>query len=206
MKKIDHIVYAVPDLEKGMDEVEHRFGIRPVYGGKHLHQGTHNALLNLGNACYFELIAVDPENKTILAPRWMGIDLLTEPKVTRWAIKSTDLEQDLSILKTFNPELAKTKTGNRQRQDGSMLEWQLSIPLAYPEVEVLPFLLDWKDSVHPTETMPQHCELISIRATHPQGKKIARQLEALGYPMLVEESEVVSLMVEIMTPKGIVRL
>ena len=47
-ERIDHLVYAVPDLEKAIKEIEKKFGIAPVKGGQHKSQGTHNALLNLG--------------------------------------------------------------------------------------------------------------------------------------------------------------
>lgn len=206
MRKIDHIVYAVPHLETAMDELAERLGVRPVYGGKHLHQGTHNALLNVGDACYFELIAIDPENQNVPPPLWMGVNLITEAKTTRWAIKTDDLQRDVELLKAINPKLAKTKTGSRQRTDGSMLEWQLSIPLAYPEVELIPFLLDWKDSIHPTESMPQEIQLISIKATHPNPELISTQLQALGYPLEISKSETIQLSVELATPKGRVLL
>ena len=87
-RKIDHIVYAVPDLSAACDELEELLGVRPIFGGYHDSQGTKNALLNLGNQCYLELLAVDEANTKIEAPRWMGVDLIQHPRITRWAIKS----------------------------------------------------------------------------------------------------------------------
>lgn len=75
MATIDHLVYAVPNLEKGIAEFENKFGIQATIGGKHLTKGTHNALINLGKYSYLEIIAVDPENWAIQQPRWMGVDL-----------------------------------------------------------------------------------------------------------------------------------
>ncbi len=65
MLHLDHILYAVPDLQKGIDDFEKLTGVRPVYGGKHLNLGTHNALVSLGEEVYFELIAPDPSRKNI---------------------------------------------------------------------------------------------------------------------------------------------
>jgi len=59
INKIDHIVLAVPNLEEGILWLEKKLGVRPAYGGQHLTEGTHNALLNLGNNCYLELLAID---------------------------------------------------------------------------------------------------------------------------------------------------
>ena len=151
--KIDHIVLAVPNLEEGILWVEEKLGIKPVYGGQHQTEGTHNALLNLGNECYLELLAIDFSNKKISSPRWMGIDLIDEPTITRWAVKSDNLVKEVEFLKNVNNLLGNYKAGSRVKADGSILKWQLSIPLPKPKVEITPFLIDWEDSIHPTASV-----------------------------------------------------
>jgi len=61
-KKTDHIVYAVTNLEAAIDEFEKLSGLRPVFGGYHTTKGTKNALVNLGNECYLEILAIDEGN------------------------------------------------------------------------------------------------------------------------------------------------
>ena len=202
MNKIDHLVYAVPDLEKAVNQFERISGVRPVYGGKHQHQGTHNALINLGNNSYLEFLAIDPENKNIPPPRWMGIDLIREPKITRWAVKSKAINEELNILKKIKPSLAITKTGKRQRQDGAILQWELSIPQATPEVEIYPFFIDWKSSEHPTVALPQHCELISFHATHPAPAEIITFLKNINAEITIEKGNEITLIAKINTPNG----
>ena len=205
-KKIDHLVYCVPDLQKGMDEIEKQFGVAPVYGGQHLTQGTHNALLNLGEGSYLELLAIDPKNDSISDPRWMGIDLMKKSKMTRWAIKSVDFEQEISILKKANFELGKALTGSRKTSTSTLLNWQMSLPLPSPEVEILPFILDWKDSIHPTENLNPKCRLLEIRATHPNPELIQKTLVSLEAEIKIERSNSISLVAKIKTPNGIFEL
>ena len=49
---IDHLVFAAPDLDRAVDDLAARFGVRASAGGKHTGRGTHNALLSLGPATY----------------------------------------------------------------------------------------------------------------------------------------------------------
>lgn len=48
--RVDHLIYAVADLEAGRDTFEPMLGVRPVIGGRNPQYGTHNAQLSLGPA------------------------------------------------------------------------------------------------------------------------------------------------------------
>ncbi len=37
---VDHVVYATPDLERGMEEIERLTGVSPTLGGEHPGRGT----------------------------------------------------------------------------------------------------------------------------------------------------------------------
>lgn len=202
MKSIDHFVYCVPNLEESIQHFKKLYGIEATYGGRHLNQGTHNALFNVGNDCYFELIAVDPENKNIQAPRWMGIDLIKEPTLTRWGIKTNQMSEDLKVLKNINPKLASSKTGMRQKTDGSILNWELSIPLAAPAIEPIPFLIDWKKSIHPTSDLPQESELLKFTIFHPEPIQLKRMLKSLDILVEVKQAKALALQAEIQFPNG----
>ena len=66
---VDHLVYATPDVEQSVAELEARLGVRASPGGQHLGLGTYNALLALGEACYLEIVGPDPLQRAIGASR-----------------------------------------------------------------------------------------------------------------------------------------
>lgn len=204
---IDHIVYAVPNLEEAMNQFEQQSGVRPVFGGFHTTEGTKNAIVNLSNVCYLEFLTADEENHQVQPPRWMGVDLITDPKITRWSLKSSDLKNDSEVLRNYNPSMGVVKGGQRRMTNRKLLTWEMAMPLAKPEVEIVPFLTDWQRSdTHPSEQLPEQCRLLRIIATHPDPEALYPVLNYF-YPKLnIARADQVSLSIEIKTPNGIVHL
>jgi hypothetical protein len=89
---VDHLVYAAPELQVGIDRIESVLGVRATPGGQHPGRGTRNALLSLGPGTYLEIIGPDPEQPTPAQPRPFGIDDLKEPRLVTWAAKGKELE------------------------------------------------------------------------------------------------------------------
>ncbi len=191
-----------------MRSFEKTTGIAPIFGGFHSTEGTKNALINLQDGMYLELIAIDITNKEITKNRWMGIDLLTKNQVTRFALKSNDLITDSRILKTYHPDMGTSKEGSRHTTTGDVLRWELLMPLASPEVDIMPFMLDWSASdTHPHDMLPDmNCSLLELYATHPTPEKIIPFLKELGYPIRIDKQHIVSLQLTLNTPNGIVHL
>lgn len=204
---LDHIVYAVSDLAQACGQIEKLLGVKPVFGGYHRTQGTKNALIGLNQGMYLELLAIDETNKDITLPRWMGVDLLTKSQITRWAIKSTDLNHDAVVLQQANPEMGERSGGSRKTADGSFLAWSLCMPLASPEVEILPFIIDWSTAEsHPSDQLSIQCRLVELYAKHPDPQLVEPTLEKLNVSLRIERSETISLKAKIECPKGIVVL
>lgn len=204
---IDHIVYCVPNLEDALNDLEKKLGVRPSFGGYHTTQGTKNAVLHLGNACYLEILAADKDNTAITPPRWMGIDLIQTPKITRWAIKSIDLQQDSQVLKKYQPDMGRIEGGQRRTSNGGLLTWQMIMPLAVPEVDIIPFMTDWQQSeVHPTGQMAEHCRLLDLTLTHPTPQNLQTTLSQLSLDLNVVKGASASITIKIQCPKGIVQL
>ena len=207
MRKIDHIVYCTNDLEQEVKRLEEKLGCQFSPGGRHLTEGTKNVLLNLGNVCYLEILAVDQDNHEISAPRWMGIDSLTKSHVTRWALKTDDPQSDSTIVERYNKEMGQIKGGQRITSDGRKLEWDLVMPLSEPEVEVIPFMTDWsKSDVHPTDNLPEHCTLLSLELVHPYPEHLQPYMDQLVEGFQITMGEEPSIKLRIQSPKGIVIL
>lgn len=202
-REIDHIVYCVPDLEKGVDHIANLFGIEPVIGGNHLTKGTKNALLNLGKKCYLEILAIDEKNLDFRGERWMGIDLMDRPKITRWSLKSTELENDSRILSRQSLDLGIIDGGNRKTTDGRLLSWQMILPRSSPEVELLPFMTDWSlSAMHPTDSLAEGCFLESIELYHPHPTTIQTSITELGLDTKIKNGLTPQIVLKVITPNG----
>ena len=207
MRTIDHLVYSVPNLEKAIIDFENLTGIRPTFGGYHTTRGTKNAVVNLENKCYLEILAIDEENKNVSAPRWMGVDFIDNAQMTRFALKSDDLRNDSVILQKYNPQMGEINGGQRKTSNGKMLTWEMILPLAAPAVDIVPFMTDWRKSeVHPTDSMTEECTFIGFKFTHPNPEIIIAVLNGLGMNAEVSKGEKVEIKAIINSPKGIVEI
>lgn len=200
---LDHIVLASPNLQEGMDYVKEKVGCDPTYGGKHLQFGTHNALLKIGNLTYLEILAPDPENPKDHY-RWMGVDLVDEPTITRFAIKTKSIDHHARLLSNFSPNHGRQQEGRRQKETGELLSWELTMPLPNPMVDSIPFLIDWQDSNHPAMNLENHCSIADFQLFSRKNglQALFRQLDA---DFLVKYGEQ-RLMLSLNTPKGLVNI
>jgi len=89
---LDHIVYGVLDLAKGVADLERRLGVRGLPGGRHPGRGTHNARLGLGGQSYLEIIARDPEQEPSPGPLPFALERLTGARLVGWAMRVHGLD------------------------------------------------------------------------------------------------------------------
>jgi len=208
MRQIDHIVYSVFDLDIAISDIEKKLGVEPSFGGYHPTFGTKNALINLDNGMYLELLASDQNNTEVKHHRWMGVDLLTKNQITRWALKSSNLEKDSLPLKKYNSKMGSIGGGSRNTIRGSLLQWEMVLPLPAPEVELVPFMVDWSNSeTHPHNELPNmNCALLELFGTHPNPDLFTDIFQTLGLKFRIEQSEEISLKLCLNCPKGVVEI
>jgi hypothetical protein len=206
LTKVDHLVYATPDLNRGVEEIEKILGVRATPGGQHPGRGTRNALITLGPAIYLEIIAPDPEQPHPKTPRPFGIDGLKASRLVAWAAKGGDLERLRDEAARKGARLGEVMSGSRRRTDGVLLSWRYTDPQTVLADGLVPFFIDWGQSPHPARTAAQGASLISLRAEHPDAQRVQRLLNELGLDLPVQTGATPALIAIIDSPRGRVEL
>lgn len=203
---IDHLIWAGANLEQEVERFEQWTGVRAKPGGQHPGEGTRNALLGLGEAMYLELIAPDPMQPAPPHPRWLGLDTLTEPRLVTWAAGATDLEQRAAAARAAGVPLGEVRTGRRALDGGQVLSWRLTYPDVREGEGLVPFLIDWGDSQHPSRSAPQGIRLLDLHGEHPEPATAIERLQRLGLGLRVVVGPRPALIATIQTPRGRVEL
>ncbi|MDX1666202.1 MAG: VOC family protein [Saprospiraceae bacterium] len=199
---VDHLVWATPDLETGIEQMADLLGVRPMEGGAHPEFGTRNALLSLGSATYLEIIGPDSEQSSFEGKRWFGIDTLLEPRLVTWAVPTADIYALLERAASIGLDLGEVKRGSRRKPDGATLRWKLTASAELRAGGLIPFFIDWEGSSHPAGSAPAAGSLLSVRAHHPHPQALSKVLSALGIEILVKKAERPFLTAVIQKPDG----
>jgi hypothetical protein len=203
---MDHLVFGVPDLARGIERVELATGVRARFGGQHPGRGTHNALLSLGAGRYLEIIALDPEQAEAPGLLYPELKSLPEPRCIAWAVAVESVADVAERLRAANIEPVGPLEGSRVQADGRLLAWK-TLRLIGPTVEGLPFFIEWqKGTPHPSRTSPSGCRLTSFEIEHTDPEGTRRILKSLGAEAAITPGLRVRLKARLQTPKGEVEL
>ena len=182
-RMLDHILLGVKDLDTGIAFVEQKTGMRAAIGGVHPGRGTRNALLSLGERCYLEIIARDPEQAGTPDP--YGLERLDEPRLVTWAAHPGNIEEYARKLREAGIAFDGPSPGSRKRPDGRVLEWK-TLVLKDNRGGLLPFFIEWSaGSLHPSVDAPQGCRLERFEAAAPDHDELARTFAVLGLDVSV---------------------
>ena len=207
---LDHLVLAATTLADGIDYLSEVLGTTPTMGGRHDAMGTHNALLRLGERCYLELIAIDPDGAKPTRPRWFDLDsvalqaeLVERPRLVHWVARTTDI--DAAAARCPLP------LGTVHAMARGDYRWRITIPDdgSRPMRGVLPTLIQWDVPQHPAEKLPRSgISLLQLAASHFEPKPIRAALAALGLQdaLALTFDREVRLAAMLRTPRGIVTL
>ena len=92
MLRLDHIAVAGETRQAATDFVQNFLQVAPLAAGQHPHFSTHNHLWGMGEACYLESIAIDPEAPSLPYPRWFGLDRFSgPPRIASWILATDNI-------------------------------------------------------------------------------------------------------------------
>ncbi len=198
--RIDHIIYAAPDLEAAVTVINKRLGVRAAGGGQHIGRGTRNKVLALGPHPYPEIIAPDPHQPEPAAPRPYGIDGVTRAGLVGWALACDDIEGALGEARAKGYDPGDMIDGHRLTATGTMLRWRVTSN-ALP-AGVVPFLISWGDTPHPAITAPPGLTLESLHIEHPDPASVMAYLHCLDAQVEVRPAREPALVARVKGPSG----
>ena len=172
MLRIDHVVYAVRDLDEAAMRFRTEFGLDSVVGGRHARWGTANRIVPLGEQ-YLELIGVVDEDEA--AATTFGRSVLERTEAgDGWYTIAVASDDVVLIGERLGLEV---DAGSRERPDGEVLRWRMA-GLDDPRREAwMPFFLTWDvpGSLHPGSARAGH----GVRAEGVAWVEVAGDAERL---------------------------
>ncbi|MGA0173252.1 MAG: VOC family protein [Phycisphaerales bacterium] len=200
----DHLIWSVPELEVGIDDLERRLGVRAAIGGRHAKWGTHNALLSLGGHRYLEILANDPKAPDHREP--FGLSRRDLPAITHW-MAACRLPKAAEVARARGFEAGEVEQFGREKPDGTRIEWRLATRLDLPGDGLVPTLIDWlgaEERVHPARSAPAGLELAGFRGEHPEPERVRPMLDALRIDFAIDRGPVPRLRAAIRRADGVV--
>jgi hypothetical protein len=191
-----------------MDQAAVALGVRPALGGRHPQWGTWNALLSLGDGVYLEWVAQDPAvARDGGGPATVfGVDQVQVPRLMTWCARDEALERTAARARSEGIDLGPVLAGGRDRPDGSRVEWKVTDPRMDRTGGLLPFLIDWGTTPHPSGELPGGAKdgltLSALWIEHPDPDEIRRRLQSMGVEVPVRLAGAPALVANLSTPLG----
>jgi hypothetical protein len=203
---LDHLLYATPDVDATVVELEQRFGVGFRQGGRHPAWGTRNRILPLGNRLYLEVIGPDPSSPAPDGGRILDLDRLERPSLRWWAVRPFLLPLTCDDFETAGYVPGEIIQGHRELEGGGELGWQMTDPHVRLLDGLLPLVIDWGvGSSHPGDDVTGGVTLMEFRLEHPDHEQLT---PVFGHLRLqpVHPGETPALIARFDTPNGPVEL
>jgi Glyoxalase-like domain len=186
---LDHLVYATPNLESTVQDLREQLGVTPSPGGQHVGWGTRNYLLGLGDHSYLEIIGPDPEQTDFTGKRPFGLNTLEVPQLVAWAIRVTNIEAHVRQSRAAGYDPGAIQEMSRHTPDGERLCWKLTETESSLVPRLVPFIIDWGSTNHPSSTSSQGATLVDFHSVTQDAMGLQAKLAALGATCRVESGK-----------------
>jgi hypothetical protein len=148
-----------------------------------------------------EIIGPGPERSGPDGPRPFDVDEVACARTVTWAVSPPDLDAAVAAARARGYDPGDIRPMSRRRPDGTLLEWRLTDGDTQHPSGLVPFLIDWGASVHPTATDLPVTPLVRLSATAPDPDGLRPLLAAVGAELVVTEGPV-GLSFTVETPRG----
>ncbi len=190
---LDHLVFAAPHLADAVEWFAAETGVPPAPGGRHAGLGTANCLVGLGGSAYLEIIGPDPDQPDPDQPRLFGIDDLPAGRIVTWAVRPRDLDATVAEARAAGYDPGEIRAMSRNTPHGEVLHWRLTPPRLDHGDGLVPFLIDWGTTPHPTTRPLPQAPLLSWQAHHPQPDRVRPALAALRADLHIDVGDHIAL-------------
>jgi len=165
--ELDHVLIAVTDLAAAARELEARYGLASIEGGRHPGWGTANRIVPLGES-YLELVGVVDAAEAAQSAfgRWVAA-APAKPggRPFGWVVRTDELDDVARRLGLT------VEAGSRAAPSGQLVRWRSAgIEQAAAE-SLLPFFIEWGQGT----PLPGRAAV-----THPAGSVAITRLELAG--------------------------
>ncbi len=198
---LDHIIWAVPDLEVGVQDFRERTGIDPVYGGEHTNGVTANYLASLGPCLYMEIVG--PKAGANLADLGDRAGGYAEPNIAGFAFRYNLGETSETAMKVLGINLGPINEGGRIKPDGSALAWRTA---GLVDLDLGPgkfqFVINWLSEPHPATTSPEGASLVTLTLAGDGVRTLKKIVEEERLPIVLQPAGRKGVWMMLNTPKG----
>lgn len=196
---LDHLVWAVPDLDLAIKEVEFATTIKAVIGGSHPDHGTCNALISMGEGLYFEILARD--NSLPAGELAKFCQNLTKPNLATWVVRTNNIPEVVERVEKMGYQ-AIVKEMSRLRPSGEKLKWQLLWLKGHEGGNFVPLIIDWQNSRHPSLDTPSGLKLVSFRIEAVSPKPLEKIFSSLSIDVELKSGSENKMVAIIESPKN----
>ena len=174
MLRLDHVVYAVADLDEAAVRFREAFGLDSVEGGRHARWGTANRVVPLGDQ-YLELVAAVDRDAASAAGGFGRAAMDLADAGGGWltlAVVTDDLD---AIAGRLGLDV---DSGSRTRPDGDVVRWRMAALDDDAREPWMPFFLAWDvpEELYPGRAHAGH----GVRAQGIAWVEVGGDAERLG--------------------------
>jgi hypothetical protein len=135
--EIDHVTVAGRDLDRLADAFS-AAGLPVEYGGRHSNGVTHMSIVGFRDGSYIELISTLDDGTE--SP-WWDDAIRNDGGPCAWAVRADDIDEMTATLRDRGVLVDGPSGYQREREDGTLVEWDLTYLEAGDPGARLPFLV-----------------------------------------------------------------